>query len=234
MRTYDKIDTLFNRDKETFTVIQGDYRRPEFALIDAWRVTEKIDGTNIRLIFMMDVLPDSSNEPFVSSEVRGKTDRAQLPGPLSVVLEKLRERIAPEVFEIMKEHGLDTYTLYGEGYGPGIQSGGYYRDDPAFILFDIKAGDLWLDENTVAETALRLELDRVPDLENPYDQSMGMLWKTQQIVDYVANGECVTTFAKDEKEAEGVIAKAPVPLYNSRGQRVMFKLKGSDFRAGKR
>ncbi len=238
--TYSKIDTLFDRDKDTFTVIDGAWRRPEFEMIRKWRVTEKVDGTNIRLIFNRHVNDD---EVWVTSESRGKTDKAQMPGPLGQVLEGIRARIADDVLNVMDEHDIQTMTFYGEGYGPGIQSGGYYRDDPSFILFDIKTSgrgvtpgpEFWLDEETVTDTAEKLQLDRVPQLTNPYaGDTDPSLWLTSDIIEYVRSGDCRTTFAKEEREAEGVIAKAPVPLFNNRGQRVMFKLKGSDFRAGKR
>ena len=45
---YPKIETLFNRD-EKFKVVEGDYRLPEFENIKQWDVTEKIDGTNVRV-----------------------------------------------------------------------------------------------------------------------------------------------------------------------------------------
>ena len=38
----------------------------------------------------------------------------------------------------------EMYTLYGEGYGAEIQSGGYYREDVAFIGFDVKVDDTYL------------------------------------------------------------------------------------------
>lgn len=245
MNTYSKVDTLWNRDKETFTVIPGDWRRPEFALINKWLVSEKIDGTNIRLIFLRGGAEwelDGGGNPTVTEdrfEVRGKTDRADLPKPLLKVLTAICERIHPQVIEIMRAHDVGEYTLYGEGYGPGIQSGGYYRNDPSFILFDIKSDGVWLNEGTVWATADELGIDRVPQLVNPYPNTGAYdrdetLWTTEDIVRYVRDGDCRTTFALEEREAEGVIAKSPVPLYNSRGERVMWKLKASDFRAGKR
>ena len=52
MFKYPKIETLFTRD-EKFKVTDI-IRLPEFENIKKWLVTEKIDGTNIRIIYTPD------------------------------------------------------------------------------------------------------------------------------------------------------------------------------------
>jgi len=52
MIPYPKIETLFKRD-ETFRVTDK-LRLPEFALVREWLVTEKVDGTNIRVVYLPD------------------------------------------------------------------------------------------------------------------------------------------------------------------------------------
>jgi hypothetical protein len=47
--TYPKIQTLWKRSKETFKVLPGDFREPHYEAMGCWRVTEKLDGTNIRI-----------------------------------------------------------------------------------------------------------------------------------------------------------------------------------------
>jgi len=47
---YPKIETIFNRD-DKFKVIEDAYRFPELELIDNWWITEKIDGTNVRIFW---------------------------------------------------------------------------------------------------------------------------------------------------------------------------------------
>ena len=47
--SYPKIETLFKRD-EKFN-ITDEIRCPEFDNIKKWLITEKIDGTNIRIIY---------------------------------------------------------------------------------------------------------------------------------------------------------------------------------------
>ena len=47
---YPKIETLFNRD-ENFKIVEGNYRLPEFENVTNWTITEKVDGTNVRIIY---------------------------------------------------------------------------------------------------------------------------------------------------------------------------------------
>lgn len=218
MRPYPKIDTLFDRDKETFKVIDSAYRRPEFGIIDRWWVAEKIDGTNIRLHFER---VDGSLLPLIG----GRTNNAQIQKALLPVLEGEVARIHDVVGNIMVEHGLDSYTLYGEGYGAKIQKGGgNYRQDQGFILFDVLVNDrTWLSPSAVRDTAATLGIDSVPVL--------GEDVTTAEIIRLVRHG-----FASEAAEeydprflAEGVIAVPSAPLYNSRGDRVIWKLKTKDF-----
>jgi len=117
MQSYPKMLNLFKFDPET----KGrttEFSCPEFQyLADCqWVLTEKIDGTNIRVIF------DSNGE----MEIRGRTDRAILAGDL-----------VQSIYEMFDHVETSDLTFYGEGYGAGIQKGGCYRPDKSFILFDI-------------------------------------------------------------------------------------------------
>lgn len=49
MIEYPKIETLYARDPRTFKVVPGALRLSEYGLIARWLVTEKVDGTNIRV-----------------------------------------------------------------------------------------------------------------------------------------------------------------------------------------
>lgn len=72
MLEYPKIETLYNRDEKTHRVIPEQLRLAEFGNIRRWQITEKVDGTNIRI----GLSPDG-NVSF-----NGRTDNAQLPAPL--------------------------------------------------------------------------------------------------------------------------------------------------------
>jgi len=217
--TYPKIETLFDRD-DTFRVDTTRLRRPVYATIRTWVVTEKIDGTNMRLIF-------DRTAGSVLFDVRGKTDNASIPPALLRHCVDLATRLVPDVTETMDQHSLNRLILHGEGYGAKIQGGGKYRPDQGFILFDVQAGDVFLSDDQVTKTGAVLDIPRVPVLgEKTLDE----------IVSLVRAGfPSWTTFTSDpDFPAEGVVARTVEPLYDNRGERLIIKLKTKDFRGGKR
>ena len=217
MQTYSKIDTVFTRGAD-FTVTD-ELRRPEFGIICHWVLTEKVDGTNVRLHFT----PQPGGA--VSHLIGGRTDNAQLPTSLLQVLSQLCERVTPQVAAICADYEIPSLTLFGEGYGAKIQKGGgNYRADQGFILFDVLAGSTFLEERSVTSTASRLDIARVPILHHETTIA--------NAVD-LCRSRYQSRIANTEHPAEGVVAKPIVPLYDARGQRVMWKLKGSDFAHGR-
>lgn len=85
MKEYHKIQTVYKRNPETKfkTLLEGDFSLPEFEYLrdNAWVFTEKVDGTNIRVMF------DGKNITF-----GGKTDGAQIP---SFLITALNNRFMP-------------------------------------------------------------------------------------------------------------------------------------------
>ena len=217
MREYHKIETLFERD-EKFRVT-GVLKRPVFADISRWIVTEKIDGTNIRV---------SLTHGEDSIRIGGRTDNAQIPADLVAYLyatftvDKMRSLFVAEA-----EPGT-RITIFGEGFGAGIQKGGAYREDKAFIAFDvlIEQGDSawWQDDVCVTDFAARLGVDRVPILGE---------WPLDEIVSRVRAGIPSIT-AAGRCQSEGVVARTREPLFDKRGHRLILKLKTKDFVPGKR
>ena len=141
MEKYHKIQTVFKRNPKNKTLIFGDYTLPEFEYLknNLWVFTEKVDGTNIRVMF-------ANDGDMV--EFRGKTDRAQLPSKLA---------------KTFKSNFSNGVCLYGEGYGAKIQKGGgNYRQDQDFVLFDVKIGALWLRRKDVEDIGHQFKLDVVP------------------------------------------------------------------------
>ena len=135
MKTYHKIQTVFKRDPETKfkTLLENDYSLPEFEYLknNEWIFTEKVDGTNIRIMFQDGKITFG-----------GKTDQAQIPNQL---INKLNEKILPQLNKFIEIFNNAEVCLYGEGYGAKIQKGGgNYRADQDFVLFDIKIGHWWL------------------------------------------------------------------------------------------
>lgn len=214
-RTYPKIETLFERDTKTFKVDPERIRRPEFALVDstAWMFTEKVDGTNIR------IRVDSEGNVTYG----GRTSSAQLPSNLVEVLNeqfaKDSETVAKIVYNI-KSHGIETLTLFGEGYGPKIQKGGgNYREVPGFIGFDILVDNqTWLQPEAAFLSFNEYQIDHVPILD----------WSLSDAIRNVVTG-FPSTLTDRIPECEGIVARPLMNLYDQRGNRVMWKLKTTDF-----
>ncbi len=218
---YAKIDTLFERDPETFVVNPDRLKHPVFGTIREWDVTEKVDGTNIRVEFCPAVPPNeegAGRPPLVYFD--GRTNNAKTPGDLLANLVKM--------FPVEKFTSLfqTPITLYGEGYGAGIQKikGGPYRPDKSFILFDILIdGKWWMDPDQVEAIAKSLEIQSVPRLGR---------MTLPEIVTLVRSGRYSNL--NPECEAEGIVARPIETLFDKRHERVILKLKTKDFVPGKR
>jgi len=250
---YPKIDTLFDRDSVTHKVKETRIRRPEFEIPSAWTVTEKVDGTNVRVSLERECLmcsgPDPISGDFFSCGAAdaphtgwrvvfyGRTADAQMP---TFLLDYLQRTFTLEKMKrLWRGPGEAEYPiiLYGEGYGAKIQKGGgnYRRDgDQSFRLFDVLIGGVWLSRANVIDVARQLEIKPVPPLmpgEVFGPLYTGSVWSTQEIITVVRRG--FTSTVADEEgtgtQAEGVVAFTDPPLFNGRGQRLAWKLKTKDF-----
>jgi len=209
MSQYPKIQTLYKRELvesgKPAGIIIGQYSKPEFENIINWEVSEKLHGTNVRVIW------DGKNIKF-----RGKTDRADLPDFLLKNLEKLFDKKKfKKVFE-------DKLTiLYGEGIGDRIQDiGKKYSKESFFVLFDIKIGEFWLEREDIEEIARKIKTKTVP--------LIGIM-KKDKIEEFVKSKPS-SILAKEKLEMEGIVARAhPQILFRDRIP-IMFKLKVNDYR----
>ena len=207
MKTYHKIQTVFKRNPETKfkTLLEGNYSLPEFEYLakNKWVFTEKVDGTNIRIMF------DGKRITF-----GGKTDRAQIP---AFLVTRLNEVFLPQL-DLFKEKFADGVCLYGEGYGAKIQKGGgNYRSDQDFVLFDVKIDNWWLQRFDVEDIATKFSLDIVPII------GQGSL---TTMVEAVKLGLDSTW---GDFRAEGIVARPTTELVARNGNRIITKIKYKDF-----
>ena len=214
---YPKIQTLFARD-EKFNITDK-LKMPVVETINRWQTTEKIDGMNIRVIL------DQKGE----LSFAGKTDRAQLPADLFNYLQKtFNAEKMKEVFWLPDKKTGEiipiSVTLYGEGYGAGVQKGGGdYNKEKTFRLFDVLIGERWwLDWENTCDVAKKLVINTVPFLGE---------YSLDKIVEYVKEG-FDSVVAEEEgtpRKAEGLVGRTIEPLFDKRGRRLIIKLKTKDF-----
>jgi hypothetical protein len=208
MNTYHKIQSLYKRDPITkYKTFLNEFSIPEFGYLfyNDWVFTEKVDGTNIRVMF------DGEDVCF-----GGKTDKAQMNMDLLNALENIfkpKLSMFKELFPNKTE-----VCLYGEGYGAGIQKGGCYRQDKSVVLFDIKIGRWWLQRDDIEMIARNLECDIVPII------GVGGLDRAVAITKE-GFGSTWGDFI-----AEGLVARPLVELKSRSGERIITKLKHKDFK----
>lgn len=123
------------------------------------------------------------------------------------------------VYELDETKIPKRYTLYGEGFGAGIQSGGYYRKDNSFIGFDVKVDDMYLLRENRDEIFKKLGVDIVP--------FMGT-FTVDEAIEFVKKG-FNSNIAEETHLAEGLVLRTPMGLKTRKGERIIFKVKTCDF-----
>lgn len=176
--------------------------------------------------------------------IAGKTDNAQIPKnllkhmqekyPNEKVLAALELKEFIPVEEWAEHKWVDDkgnpnvsqiptmYTIYGEGYGEGIQSGGWYiKGGNEFIVFDVKVNDIYLKTEARDEIATKLGAPIVPLIG---------YFTLDEAIDYVRKGfRSVVAENPEAKMAEGLVLRTDLGLRNRMGKRLIVKVKYEDF-----
>lgn len=209
MKQYHKIQTIFKRDMANKGKITDEFSMSELEYLknNQWVFTEKVDGTNIRVMW--------NGKDVVFG---GKTDNAQIPVFLLYKLQELFEGNKKQLFkDKFGEEG--DVCLYGEGYGAKIQKGGgnYISDGVDFVLFDVKIGDYWLERENVEDIAKHFRLKVVPIIGE------GTLLEAVEKTKEGFNSQW------GDFIAEGIVLKPKTELKTRRGDRIITKIKHKDF-----
>jgi len=222
---YPKIHSLFKRQGWYFdenakhdpskqqgrqSFIPGDYSCPEFGNIKLWDVEEKIDGTNIRIIYRDGKVTFG-----------GRTKDSQLPCHLLEYLQlTFTDSLLAFVFSKDESQPYPNVTLFGEGYGPKIQSGGYYSKEPGFCLFDVRIGSWWLEKDVVRHKIS----EQLGVTTPPYFGKM----TEEEIIQFVKDKH-FSRFALNDPEhkhvMEGVMCRPKPSMLFRNGGPIIFKLK---------
>ena len=212
MKEYIKIETVFARDVDgTKKLIEGQYRDETIQFVKdlPWMWTEKIDGTNIGVVW------DGHRVSY-----QGRTERAQIPSPL---VNRLNELFGGETNEELFEQkfGEQNVILFGEGFGKKIQKVGsqYIPDGVDFILFDVYLPDqdLWLKREAVEDIANAFGIRVVPVI---------FIGTIDEAVDVIKQKPMSTI---GTAPMEGVVGRPCVELKDRMGRRLIVKIKARDF-----
>lgn len=201
---YHKIETLYERDMATFKVDPSKLKNPTYSLLKEWEFTEKIDGTNIRVIWEDGKLTFG-----------GKTDNAQIHTDL---IKWLYENISTaKLAELFPDNSV---VIYGEGYGAGIQKGGGYSPTKKLIVFDVLVGGKWwLNWENTCDVAAKLGLETVP-----FIGTMSLEWATAMVKQGFPS-----LLGDGSQRAEGLVGRPQETLFDKKGHRLIVKLKTKDF-----
>ena len=204
---YCKIPNIYKREEfGKNRLIEGEYSSEELRYLAdlPWVATEKVDGTNIRVIW------DGHRVSF-----GGRTDAASIPAHLVNRLHELFGTTEKE--EIFEQHfGETPVILFGEGFGEKIQKGGGLYGPVDLILFDVWCG-CWLERENVEKIADYFGVRTVPVV------GTGTL---KEMVEYVRSHP---QSKLRDAELEGVVCRPMRELLDRRGNRIIVKIKCRDF-----
>ena len=191
--------------------IIGEWVTPELKYLKDldWVWTEKIDGTNIRIMW------DGKDVVY-----GGRSDNASLPVPLIYKLNEMFN-VLPQRQKFIADFGEEEVDVvfYGEGYGAKIQKGGgnYIADGVSFVLFDVAVNGIYLERENVEDIAKKFGIKVVPIIgHGTLDEAIEMTKKgfNSQWGDFIA---------------EGLVARPRVEMRTRRGDRLITKVKYKDF-----
>ena len=204
---YPSIPNVWERDRSTNhkTLAEGKWTTPVLELLRGikWEWTEKVDGTNIRLI----AVPGNAD-----CLVLGRVDKAKPPDGVEAATANVREKLTT-----VAPH--KTVVAYGEGYGGGIQNGvlgNYNPNGVGFVLFDLAIDGRWVRREALEGIAKKIGADVVPVV------GRGTL---DQAIRLAREG---FSSGWGDFPAEGLVTRPLVELTDYRGNRVIAKVKTRD------
>lgn len=204
MKEYQKIETLYKFDNE-IKRFRKEFYNPivEYLKDCKWFGTEKVDGTNIRVLW--------NGHSF---EFGGRTENAEIPKALMKVLTDNFNYDMEILFE--QKFGNKEVMLFMEGYAGKIQNGAYEGSED-IIGFDVMIENIYLDKAMSKQIFEELGLKFVPVLE---------FENLQECIDYVINNK--QSIIQPQSKIEGLVCYPAVRIYDHQGKRIIIKIKNKD------
>lgn len=214
MNEYQKINTLYKRDSHKKIII-GEFTEPEVEFLkdSKWESLEKVDGTNISLVWNG-----------IDLNFHGRTKDAETPEMLLETLrKKYKKELFQKVFPLKPLQDSMLVEIFGEGYGVGINGheggGTYLPDSNDFILFDVTI-DGW--------KLLRANCESVAKKINTNIVKLLGYYTIAEAEEIVKHG--FKSAINPNRVAEGMVLKTPLGLCNRKGERIMTKIKHRDYK----
>lgn len=208
-KLYHKIETLWKFDSEKKEFIHGVYRNKDVeALKDyKWIFTEKVDGTNFRIIW------DGYSVSFGGRTEKSEFSKKQLNFIEEHFLTKDFEYAVEQVF------GDKEVIIYGELFGNDIQGvGKLYSESYEFMIFDIKINNLFLTHDDIEDISKKLNCKHVPII---------FVGTIKEALEFFRR-ECRSTFSS--APLEGLVGVPYGNFLDRRGKRIIIKIKARDIK----
>jgi hypothetical protein len=227
---YSKIQNVFKRNpdgqldprawaNEAFT----------FLATAQWIVQEKIDGTNVRVVW------DGHNISFGGRNHLG-TDNFH-----GLLRTHLEEKFGTSDFECLIEQtfGETPVILFGEGYGHKIQTNGhaYLPDSPPegearFIGFDVMVGRRYLptDEGRAALASLGVPVVKQFEQTRTLPEVIHEMTNALRAAAEKEGNPPAIVHEGTDREIEGYVVRPAYPMFDHRGNRVIGKVILNDIR----
>ena len=204
MKEYQKIETLYKFDSK-IKKFRKEFYNPivEYLKDCKWFGTEKVDGTNIRILW--------NGHSF---EFGGRTDNAEIPKAVMKILTDNFNYEMEVLFE--QKFGNKEVMLFMEAFAGKIQNGTYQGSED-IIGFDIMIGDVYLDKAVSRQIFKELGLKFVPVIE---------FNNLQECIDYVYNN--TQSIIQPQSKIEGLVCYPAFRLYDHQGKRIIVKIKKKD------
>lgn len=155
-----------------------------------WVATEKIHGTNFAFVYDGNTMEC------------GRKEALLVEGEKFYGYPAVKERWSPNVIGLYDYLGCSSLNVYGELFGPGVQSGIHYSKEKNFYAFDIMIDGLYIDVDRCEELfeqfdffyALPLVKGTITecfDYPNEFDSTIPALLGEEHVVDNICEGTVI-------------------------------------------